>query len=112
MTDYLLLLSELYWSITLYWSNSPALSLYGRGPKTENRHGDGPSRRPFVRRWRRYAPRLSTPDTYSADLDLSADAGLYPRHAAVVVQFTEMVVRKTSPALYRLLGHFSTTDYH
>ncbi len=25
---------------------------------------------------------------------------------AVVVQFTEMVVRKTSPALYRLLGIF------
>lgn len=26
---------------------------------------------------------------------------------AVVVQFTEMVVRKTSPTLYRLLGSFS-----
>ncbi|QUI98013.1 hypothetical protein KCP76_23455 [Salmonella enterica subsp. enterica serovar Weltevreden] len=31
---------------------------------------------------------------------------------AVVVQFTEMVVRKTSPALYRLLGIFLTTDCH
>ncbi len=45
------------------------------------------------------------PDPYPAKF------GLFAYHAfilviAVVVQFTEMVVRKTSPALYRLLGIF------
>lgn len=30
---------------------------------------------------------------------------------AVVVQFTEMVVRKTSPVLYRLLGIFAAYHY-
>ena len=31
---------------------------------------------------------------------------------AVVVQFTEMVVRKSSPLLYRVLGVYPALDYH
>ncbi len=82
MTDYLpfFVVGNPYWSITLYWSNSrPFVPLWAY-PKTGNRHGDGP-RDDLVMTLASICARLPTPsDTYSADLDLSADAGLYPRH--------------------------------
>ncbi len=82
------------------------LSLYGRIQKTGNRHGDGPRDDLCHDAGRRLCAWLI--DTWILiPLDL-----IYLRTLAfilviaVVVQFTEMVVRKTSPALYRLLGIF------
>ena len=70
-------MSELYWSITLYWSSfSVSVRLWGFPKNWKPRWAWG---------WRTLAFILVI---------------------AVVVQFTEMVVRKTSPVLYRLLGIF------
>ncbi|STM50803.1 electron transport complex protein RnfA [Escherichia coli] len=98
MTDYLLRLSELYWSITLYWSSFSSLSVYGGFQKTGNRDGHGAGNNVcddagvYLRLAYRYVDLIPLNLIYLRTL-------AFILVIAVVVQFTEMVVRKTSPVL-------------
>lgn len=104
MTDYLLLFVG-----TVLVNNFVLVKFTGLCPlwayqKLETAMGMGLATT-FVMTLASICARLSTPDTYSADL-IYLRTLAFILVIAVVVQFTEMVVRKTSPALYRLLGIF------
>ncbi len=106
MTDYLLLfVPELYWSITLYWSSfSVSVRLWGFPKNWKPRWAWGCTM---------FVMTLASICAWLIDTWILIPLNLiYLRTLAfilviaVVVQFTEMVVRRTSPVLYRLLGIF------